>query len=84
MAGNFAGALLGYFGADVIKVEPPKRGDPLRTLRLMDKEGTSLWWRSYVSGARGRHEGFGVGAFGTCPDKAGGSGATRASPATHD
>lgn len=47
VAGNFCGALLSYFGADVIKVEPPGRGDALRHLRLLDASGTSLWWRSY-------------------------------------
>ncbi|GMH40063.1 hypothetical protein BSKO_07967 [Bryopsis sp. KO-2023] len=47
VAGNFCGALFGYFGADVIKVEPPGRGDPLRSLRALDDEGTSLWWRTY-------------------------------------
>lgn len=47
VAGNFAGALLSYFGADVIKVEPPKRGDALRHLRTIDDSGTSLWWRTY-------------------------------------
>lgn len=46
VAGNFAGALLAYFGADVIKVEPPG-GDPLRSLRVLDATGTSLWWRTY-------------------------------------
>eukprot|EP00803_Ostreobium_quekettii_P009460 evm.model.scf_5.18 EVM.evm.TU.scf_5.18 scf_5:230676-235176(-) len=46
VAGNFCGALLAYFGADVIKVEPP-RGDALRTLRRLDATGTSLWWRGY-------------------------------------
>lgn len=47
VAGNFCGALLAYFGADVIKVEAPKRGDSLRHLRDLDESGTSLWWRSY-------------------------------------
>ena len=47
VAGNFAGALLSYFGADVIKAEPPGRGDALRHLRDLDDGGTSLWWRSY-------------------------------------
>ncbi len=46
LAGPFAGALLGYFGADVIKVEPPGAGDPIRSWRLLDDDGTSLWWRS--------------------------------------
>lgn len=48
VAGNFCGALLAYFGAEVIKVEPPQRGDALRHLRSMDETNeTSLWWRSY-------------------------------------
>jgi crotonobetainyl-CoA:carnitine CoA-transferase CaiB-like acyl-CoA transferase len=45
LAGPFAGALLAYFGAEVIKVEPPDGGDPLRNWRVI-KDGTSLWWRS--------------------------------------
>jgi crotonobetainyl-CoA:carnitine CoA-transferase CaiB-like acyl-CoA transferase len=44
LAGPFAGCMLGYFGAEVIKVEPPG-GDPIRNWREV-KEGTSLWWRS--------------------------------------
>ena len=46
LAGPFAGTLLGYFGAEVIKVEPPVTGDPIRTWRMVDDEGTSYWWRS--------------------------------------
>ena len=53
VAGNFCGAALAYFGADVIKVEPPGTGDALRSLRTADKTGNSLWWRSYVSSAMG-------------------------------
>ena len=45
IAGPFAGTLLGYFGAEVIKVEPPGNGDPLRQWRVV-RDGTSLWWRS--------------------------------------
>ena len=45
LAGPFAGSLLAYFGAEVIKVEPPGSGDPLRNWREV-KDGTSLWWRS--------------------------------------
>ncbi|GIL52300.1 hypothetical protein Vafri_8210, partial [Volvox africanus] len=47
VAGNFCGALLAYFGADVIKVEPPQKGDALRSLRTLDPSGTSLWWRCH-------------------------------------
>ncbi|MFJ5536769.1 CaiB/BaiF CoA transferase family protein [Vreelandella titanicae] len=43
IAGPFATKLLGEFGADVIKVEPPGTGDPLRKWRMLE-EGTSLWW----------------------------------------
>jgi crotonobetainyl-CoA:carnitine CoA-transferase CaiB-like acyl-CoA transferase len=45
LAGPFCGTILGYFGAEVIKVEPPGSGDPIRTWRVLD-DGTSLWWRS--------------------------------------
>ncbi len=45
LAGPFAGCMLGYFGAEVIKVESPDGGDPIRRWREMDGN-TSLWWRS--------------------------------------
>ena len=44
IAGPFAGKTLGDFGADVIKIEPPGAGDPLRNWRLV-KDGTSVWWQ---------------------------------------
>jgi len=44
IAGPFAGKTLGEFGADVIKIEAPGSGDPLRNWRLI-KEGTSVWWQ---------------------------------------
>ncbi|WP_106477915.1 CaiB/BaiF CoA transferase family protein [Phytohalomonas tamaricis] len=43
IAGPFATKLLGEFGADVIKIEPPNTGDPLRRWRILE-QGTSLWW----------------------------------------
>ena len=45
LAGPFAGCMLGYFGAEVIKIESPNGGDPIRNWRQM-KDGTSLWWYS--------------------------------------
>jgi formyl-CoA transferase len=44
IAGPFAAKTLGDFGADVIKIEPPVTGDPLRQWRLL-KDGTSVWWQ---------------------------------------
>ncbi|HNG80554.1 MAG TPA: CaiB/BaiF CoA-transferase family protein [Burkholderiaceae bacterium] len=44
IAGPFAGKTLGDFGAEVIKIEPPGAGDPLRNWRLL-QEGTSVWWQ---------------------------------------
>ena len=46
MAGPFAGTLLAYFGAEVIKVEPPIKGDAIRGWRQLDETGTSVWWYS--------------------------------------
>ena len=37
--------MLGYFGAEVIKIEPPQGGDPIRGWREV-QDGTSLWWHS--------------------------------------
>jgi formyl-CoA transferase len=44
IAGPFAAKTLGDFGAEVIKVEAPGAGDPLRKWRLL-KDGTSVWWQ---------------------------------------
>jgi formyl-CoA transferase len=44
IAGPFAAKTLGDFGAEVIKIEPPLTGDPLRQWRLL-KDGTSVWWQ---------------------------------------
>jgi crotonobetainyl-CoA:carnitine CoA-transferase CaiB-like acyl-CoA transferase len=58
IAGPFAGKTLGDFGADVIKIEPPGAGDPLRNWRLI-KDGrcsraTSARSRSICGRRRGR------------------------------
>jgi formyl-CoA transferase len=44
IAGPFAAKILGDFGAEVIKIEPPVSGDPLRKWRKLHN-GTSLWWQ---------------------------------------
>ena len=44
IAGPFAAKTLADFGAEVIKIEPPVTGDPLRKWRLL-KDGTSVWWQ---------------------------------------
>src|SRR2546427_35908 len=44
IAGPFCGKTLGEFGADVVKIEAPGAGDPLRNWRLI-KNGTSVWWQ---------------------------------------
>ena len=43
IAGPFAGQLLGDYGADVIKIEPPGEGDPMRRWGIT-RDGDSLWW----------------------------------------
>ena len=44
LAGPFCGQLLGDFGAEVIKVEDPKSGDPMRQWGREKPQGQSLWW----------------------------------------
>jgi len=51
LAGPWAGALLGYLGAEVVKVEPPG-GDPIRRWRVLDESGTAYWWRSMARNKR--------------------------------
>ena len=45
IAGPFAAKTLADFGAQVVKIEPPGQGDPLRKWRLLH-EGTSVWWEA--------------------------------------
>ncbi len=51
IAGPFASKMLGEFGADVIKIEPPETGDPLRAWRMLH-EGTSVWWAAHARNKR--------------------------------
>lgn len=46
LAGPFCGSMLSYFGAEVIKIEAPEKGDAIRGWRVLDEGGTSYWWRS--------------------------------------
>jgi crotonobetainyl-CoA:carnitine CoA-transferase CaiB-like acyl-CoA transferase len=43
IAGPFCTKILGEFGADIVKIEPPGQGDPLRKWRHL-RDGTSVWW----------------------------------------
>jgi formyl-CoA transferase len=44
LAGPFCGQLLGDMGAEVIKVEPPNQGDPMRVWGRQKQGDPSLWW----------------------------------------
>ena len=44
LAGPFVGTLLGDFGADVVKVEAPPAGDPMRDWGRLRHNDHSLWW----------------------------------------
>jgi formyl-CoA transferase len=51
IAGPFAGQLLGDYGADVIKIEPPGAGDPMRRWGIT-RDGDSLWWPAIARNKR--------------------------------
>ncbi len=46
VAGPFAGSILGEFGAEVVKVEQPEIGDPMRRLGTASPGGDTFWWFS--------------------------------------
>ena len=52
LAGPFCGQLLADFGADVIKLEPPGSGDPMRVWGREKPHGLSLWWPVVARGKR--------------------------------
>mmetsp|Transcript_64556 Transcript_64556/g.124473 ORF Transcript_64556/g.124473 Transcript_64556/m.124473 type:complete len:620 (+) Transcript_64556:1-1860(+) len=52
LAGPFCGTTLAYFGADVIKIEPPGSGDPIRRWRQLAEDGTAPWARSLLRNKR--------------------------------
>ncbi|MET0683510.1 MAG: CaiB/BaiF CoA-transferase family protein [Casimicrobiaceae bacterium] len=51
IAGPFCSKVLAEFGAEVIKIEPPGQGDPLRKWRYV-KDGTSVWWHVQSRGKK--------------------------------
>jgi formyl-CoA transferase len=52
VAGPFAGRLLSDFGAEVIKVESPGTGDPIREWGNRKHEGKTIWWAVHSRGKR--------------------------------
>ena len=52
LAGPFCGQLLADFGAEVVKLEEPTRGDPMREWGQEKPHGLSLWWPVVARGKK--------------------------------
>jgi crotonobetainyl-CoA:carnitine CoA-transferase CaiB-like acyl-CoA transferase len=52
IAGPFCGQVMADFGAEVIKVEPPGKGDEIRQWGRLDKDGDPVWWSVIARGKR--------------------------------
>jgi len=52
IAGPFCGQLMADFGAEVIKLEPPGKGDPMREWGHEKPQGVSLWWSVIARGKK--------------------------------
>ncbi|MCQ0986969.1 CaiB/BaiF CoA transferase family protein [Jiella sp. LLJ827] len=52
IAGPFCGQLMADFGAEVVKIEPPKTGDAMRQWGRKDEAGHTLWWPVIARGKK--------------------------------